>query len=92
MFEAGPVSRITAAVCSRQSSRFARRQSSRRRLARHGIRIEPSALSRARRSSSIIDRYDARMDGWMDGWLDKEEKISIGGGAFSSHFATMRAP
>jgi len=28
----------------------------------------------------------------MDGWLDKEEKISIGGGAFSSHFATMRAP
>jgi len=50
--------------------------------------VSSHPLPRARRSSSIIDRYDAR----MDGWLDKEEKISIGGGAFSSHFATMRAP
>ena len=74
MFEAGPVSRITAAVCSRQSSRFARRQSSRRRLARHGIRVEPSSSSRA--TIIIHHRPVRRADGWMDGWIKKRKSRS----------------
>jgi hypothetical protein len=52
--------------------------------------VSSHPLSRARDDHHPSSTGTTR--GWMDGWLDKEEKISIGGGAFSSHFATMRAP
>ena len=74
MLDAGPVSRITAAVCSRQPSRFARRrQSSRRRLTRDVIHVH-SFSPRAGRTPS--PHRPVRVTKSMRAWLDKEEKKS----------------